>query len=325
MQNFIKTIISAVKTWTKGEIKNSTADWNQNDSSADNYVKNRPFYEKDGVIHKLDSKYLNLPDNIATTDKVQEVIDLANAAQETADNKMDAANPVGTGSFSMNRKENSVVGDYSSALGYEVVASGKYSNANGLGVVATQDATNVLGKYNIVEPAYKEKLSTMNLKVGDYYYYASDYTFDSATGIFTLVSPSRTKLSHSSLVEQYFMPEPSGTEMFYRINSSFGTTGTSGGGTVVYIKKYMATQLDSTYAHIVGNGASDTERSNAHTLDWEGNAWFQGEVYVGGESQSDAEAVKLAKISDIPDVSSFVTEDYVNSQIAAIPTPDVSG
>ena len=32
------------------------------------------------------------------------------------------------------------------------------------------------------------------------------------------------------------------------------------------------------YAHIVGNGNHDNDRSNAHTLDWEGNAWFAGTV-----------------------------------------------
>jgi hypothetical protein len=32
------------------------------------------------------------------------------------------------------------------------------------------------------------------------------------------------------------------------------------------------------YLNIVGNGVSDVERSNAHTLDWEGNAWFSGDV-----------------------------------------------
>ena len=32
------------------------------------------------------------------------------------------------------------------------------------------------------------------------------------------------------------------------------------------------------YAHIVGNGKSDTERSNAHTVDWNGNGWFAGTV-----------------------------------------------
>jgi len=45
VQNFMKTIISAVQTWTKGKIKDSTADWNQNDSSADNYVKNRTHWD----------------------------------------------------------------------------------------------------------------------------------------------------------------------------------------------------------------------------------------------------------------------------------------
>ena len=34
----------------------------------------------------------------------------------------------------------------------------------------------------------------------------------------------------------------------------------------------------SKYAHIVGNGTSNTKRSNAHTLDWNGNAWFAGGI-----------------------------------------------
>ena len=32
------------------------------------------------------------------------------------------------------------------------------------------------------------------------------------------------------------------------------------------------------YAHIVGNGTGDETRSNAHTLDWYGNAWYEGTV-----------------------------------------------
>jgi hypothetical protein len=34
----------------------------------------------------------------------------------------------------------------------------------------------------------------------------------------------------------------------------------------------------SKYAHIVGNGTSENDRSNAHTLDWDGNAWYAGSV-----------------------------------------------
>ena len=50
MQNFAKTILNAVQSWTKKEIKNSTADWNQNDASAVDYVKNRTHYEEEEII-----------------------------------------------------------------------------------------------------------------------------------------------------------------------------------------------------------------------------------------------------------------------------------
>ena len=62
------------------------------------------------------------------------------------------------------------------------------------------------------------------------------------------------------------------------------------------------------YAHIVGNGTDDDKRSNAHTLDWNGNAWFAGEVKVGGTGQYDYAAKTLAKTEDIPAVDSTLTQ-----------------
>lgn len=35
------------------------------------------------------------------------------------------------------------------------------------------------------------------------------------------------------------------------------------------------------YAHILGNGNTFQNRSNAHTIDWSGNAWFAGKVTDG--------------------------------------------
>lgn len=50
--------------------------------------------------------------------------------------------------------------------------------------------------------------------------------------------------------------------------------------------RYNIIDEDNQYVHIVGNG-DDDNRSNAHTLDWGGNAWFAGNVYVGnGEGGS---------------------------------------
>lgn len=55
------------------------------------------------------------------------------------------------------------------------------------------------------------------------------------------------------------------------------------------------------YAHIVGNGTSDTARSNAHTLDWSGNAWFAGDVYVGSTSgkNKDDGSKRLTTVDDV--------------------------
>ena len=60
--------------------------------------------------------------------------------------------------------------------------------------------------------------------------------------------------------------------------------------------KYNIEDSYDTYAHIVGNGNDDSVRSNAHTLDWSGNAWFAGDVYVGSTSgtHKDAGSKKLA-------------------------------
>ena len=60
------------------------------------------------------------------------------------------------------------------------------------------------------------------------------------------------------------------------------------------------------YAHIVGNGTSGSNRSNAHTLDWEGNGWFAGTIKLGGTSQDDPEAKEIA------------TKEYVQELLGVI-------
>ena len=75
--------------------------------------------------------------------------------------------------------------------------------------------------------------------------------------------------------------------------------------------KYNLADSANKYAHIVGNGTSATSRANAYTLDWNGNAWYAGSVYVGGTSQDKG--------------SKLATETYVGTAIASIPAPDVSG
>lgn len=65
--------------------------------------------------------------------------------------------------------------------------------------------------------------------------------------------------------------------------------------------KYNIGDSQNKYAHIVGNGTDGSNRSNAHTLDWDGNAWYAKDVYIGGFQQS--EGKKLA------------TEEFIESKL----------
>lgn len=79
--------------------------------------------------------------------------------------------------------------------------------------------------------------------------------------------------------------------------------------------KYNISDTNNEYAHIVGNGNSSIDTSNAHTIDWQGNAWFSGDVYIGSTSgkNKDDGSKKLA------------TEDMVNTSLSNKQNTLVSG
>lgn len=76
--------------------------------------------------------------------------------------------------------------------------------------------------------------------------------------------------------------------------------------------KYNIEDSNNKYAHIVGNG-TDSARSNAHTLSWDGVGWFAGDLYTGGTGQDDANAKKIA------------TEEFVNNIISNLLSFNDSG
>ena len=57
--------------------------------------------------------------------------------------------------------------------------------------------------------------------------------------------------------------------------------------------KYNIEDTANKYAHIVGNGSEDNKRSNAHTLDWKGNAWYAGDVQANNVPYVASEKVLL--------------------------------
>ena len=88
-----------------------------------------------------------------------------------------------------------------------------------------------------------------------------------------------------------------------RGNIADGGRGPSNGKPQHVEGQYNVQDGTQTYAHIVGNGTSKSDRSNAHTLNYDGTAWYANAVKVGGTSETDAKTL--------------ATEDFVTSAINA--------
>ena len=286
----------------------------------------------EGELHKLDSKYIDLPDNIATMESIQEAIDVAN------NTKMNKENPVGTGSFSMNRRADSVIGDYSHTSGYNTVASGKRSHAEGyytkaLGdnshaeggtvaahgtasyhpVIASGESSHAEGSRTTASGKFSHAEGGVTTASGEGSHAEGYQTV--ASGASSHAEGISTKASASDAHAEGYFTKASGSESHAEGSYTEATkycSHSEGQNTLAYSKiqhvqgKFNIADSNDTYAHIVGNGTADNARSNAHTLDWEGNAWYQGDVFVGGINQDDGK--KLA------------TEEFVNESIDNIPT-----
>lgn len=74
--------------------------------------------------------------------------------------------------------------------------------------------------------------------------------------------------------------------------------------------RFNIRDTENKYAHIVGNGEDEDNKSNAHTLDWNGNGWYAGSLYVGGTSQDDA--VRVATLDDIAKYNQITMVDEDN-------------
>ena len=79
--------------------------------------------------------------------------------------------------------------------------------------------------------------------------------------------------------------------------------------------KYNIKDTTNTYAHIVGNGTTNSDRSNAHTLDWNGNAWYAGTVSAG----------TVANPAPVTNDNDLTTKSYVDTAITDIDFPFEKG
>ena len=204
---------------------------------------------------------------------VQEVVKI-NAKYIPALDYLDKNNPTGTGAFSMNRKVNSDIGQYSVALGENCVASGKSSISVGHSTEATELTAQAFGWYTQANArfshaeGYYSKVSTnASEKVATYEVESGAGIYGHAEGVGTLVTGGIG--AHA---------EGAGTLASGSSSHAEGYKTIASGENQHVQGKYNIEDSSGAYAHIVGNGTMPSQRSNAHTLDWSGNAWYAGTV-----------------------------------------------
>ena len=238
-----------------------------------------------------------------------------NAHEEVA-KKMDSENPVGTGSFSMNRKKDTNVGTYSHAEGIGAEASGVSSHAEGSNTTASGARSHAEGAYTAASGANSHAEGSDNTTASGISSHAegantkaqgqSSHAEGSNTtasgdnahaeGYYTTASKcAHAEGSYTVANGEASHAEGSGTTASGKYSHVEGLNskasglqshaeglGTIASGNAQHVQgKYNVEDTEGIYTHIVGGGTSISDRKNIHTIDLQGNAVFAGDVTNG--------------------------------------------
>lgn len=198
--------------------------------------------------------------------------------------------PKFTSSISLGRQTDSLIGINSIATGLNTVAQGDYSHSEGSGSASMGLASHAEGTGSVA---------------------IEDSSHAEGVGTTANAQASHAEGSGSTANEQASHAEGIGTTATGVASHAEGEYTIANGDYSHAQGKYNIEDNSNIYAHIVGNGTSNTNKSNAHTLDWSGNAWFAGAVYVGSSSgiDKDSASKKLITFDEIPTNISAFTND----------------
>ena len=177
------------------------------------------------------------------------------------------------------------LGIYSHAEGNVTKASGESSHTEGDNTEASGIYSHAEGNFTITlgESSHAEGYSTT--ASGDYSHAEGNST--TASGNRSHAEGESTTASGSNSHTEGYSTTASGGQSHAEGNSTTASGNTShaegintkASSEYQHVQgKYNIEDTKNKYAHIVGNGTTDSTRSNAHTLDWEGNAWYAGQV-----------------------------------------------
>ena len=208
-------------------------------------------YLENGTYEKIGDTEVDLTTYLKTTD---------------ADTKYAKLEKYSNTTINIGRKSSTTVGNYSTAEGQNTTASGNYSHAEGINTTASGDYSHAEGINTTASGDSSHAEGGNSIASGMASHAEGGST---ASGVYSHAEGPGSTASGS-----YAHAEGNHT---IAVGSCSHVQG-----------KYNISDSNATYAHIVGNGSIDSNRSNAHTLDWSGNAWYQGNIKTGGTSYNDA-------------------------------------
>lgn len=193
-------------------------------------------------------------------------------------NKMDKANPTGTGSFSLNRKANTTVGTNSVAEGYDATVSGSYSHGEGFTPTVSGNYSHGEGYFATVSGNHSHAEGAQTTASGSSSHAEGDHT---------------TASGSNSHAEGYYTTAQRQSQHVFGAYNVLDTAGSS-------------TNQKGDYVEIVGNGSSNA-RSNARTLDWSGNEVLAGTLQATGFKDGNNASYKLV----MPDSTSWTADKTI--------------
>lgn len=178
---------------------------------------------------------------------------------DTVDNKhasdfMAASNPTGTGAFSLNRKSNTIIADFSVAIGYDTIADGLMSFAEGSSTKATDVGSHAEGYSSEASGSYSHAEGNKTTASGDHSHAEGYATTASGTGSHA-EGDNTTALNYQHAQGHYN-------------DTVAATAGTSKG-------------VGSGTAFVIGNGTKSAG-SNAFRVDYNGTPYAKSALTTTG-------------------------------------------
>ena len=202
------------------------------------------------------------------------------------------------------------------AEGNKTVASGSYAHAEGYDNKATGRGSHAEGEGNTVSGTDAHAEGRLNTASG--YSSHAEGQSTTASAVRAHAEGYSTKATADDSHAEGNFCEANG------INSHAEGKGTKANGLCSHAQgrdtyadgenqhvagKNNIRDTENKYVEIIGNGAASTNRSNARTLDWNGNAWYAGEVRVGKNNTKLIDERDLNEVkNELGAINYFATE-----------------